>query len=203
MRSTLIAVGVAAVLLVGVVLPAEYGVDPIGVGRVLGLTEMGRIKTALAREAEAATAAERAAVAQGSPAASAPATPARTDHDSASTVAVRGAGVAASPRQDSMTVRLRPGASIELKLDMRKDQRATYRWRADSAPVNYNTHGEPANPPKGFYHGYGKGTSRGEQGDLVAAFDGMHGWFWRNRSASDVRITLVTSGEYRELREVK
>ena len=45
-RSTMIAVGVAAVLLVGVVLPAEYGVDPTGVGRVLGLTEMGRIKTA-------------------------------------------------------------------------------------------------------------------------------------------------------------
>jgi hypothetical protein len=196
-RSTLIAIGVAAVLLVGVVLPAEYGVDPIGVGRVLGLTEMGKIKMVLAREADAAAAAERAAVAQG-PAASAPVASSVPAGDTAPMM-----GQEAGARRDSMTVTLRPGASIELKLDMRKDQRATYRWQADSAPVNYNTHGEPPKPPKGFYHGYGKGTSRGEQGELVAAFDGMHGWFWRNRSAADVRITLVTSGEYKELREMK
>ncbi|HYW33001.1 MAG TPA: hypothetical protein VE869_15985 [Gemmatimonas sp.] len=194
-RSTLIAAVVVSVLLVTVVLPAEYGVDPVGVGRVLGLTEMGKIKMALEREAEAAAIAERAAVAQVPVAApsSAPATPTTPS------------GVATTPtsRRDSMTVTLRPGASIELKLDMRKDQRATYQWRADSAPVNYNTHGEPPNPPKGFYHGYGKGTSRGEQGELVAAFDGSHGWFWRNRSPADVHITLIASGEYQRLRERK
>ncbi|MEO7363769.1 MAG: transmembrane anchor protein, partial [Gemmatimonadaceae bacterium] len=50
LRSTFIAVAVACVLLVGAVLPAEYGVDPTGVGRVLGLTPMGRLKLALLRE---------------------------------------------------------------------------------------------------------------------------------------------------------
>jgi hypothetical protein len=39
LRSTLIAAAAAATLLTLVVLPAEYGVDPTGVGRVLGLTE--------------------------------------------------------------------------------------------------------------------------------------------------------------------
>ena len=48
-RATVIAVGVAAVLLVTVVLPAEYGVDKTGVGSVLGLTEMGRMKRAAAQ----------------------------------------------------------------------------------------------------------------------------------------------------------
>ena len=52
LRSTLIAAGVAAALLVTVVLPAEYNIDPTGAGRALGLTEMGEIKTQLAREAE-------------------------------------------------------------------------------------------------------------------------------------------------------
>src|SRR5215210_4257140 len=51
-RSTLIAAGVAAALLVTVVLPAEYGIDPTGAGRALGLTEMGEIKTQLHEEAE-------------------------------------------------------------------------------------------------------------------------------------------------------
>src|SRR5215207_3045436 len=52
-RSTLIASGVAAALLVTVVLPSEYGIDPTGAGRALGLTEMGAIKTQLADEAKA------------------------------------------------------------------------------------------------------------------------------------------------------
>ena len=54
LRSTFLAATVAAVLLATVVLPAEYGVDPTGVGRVLGLTKMGEIKASLAREAELA-----------------------------------------------------------------------------------------------------------------------------------------------------
>jgi tetratricopeptide (TPR) repeat protein len=52
-RSTLIALVTAAALLVTVVLPAEYAVDPTGAGRLLGLTQMGEIKQQLAEEAEA------------------------------------------------------------------------------------------------------------------------------------------------------
>src|SRR6056297_1693614 len=53
LRSTVIAAASAAVILVTVVLPAEYGIDPTRVGSVLGLTEMGELKTQLAEEAEA------------------------------------------------------------------------------------------------------------------------------------------------------
>lgn len=72
-RSTLLALTVAVVVLVTCVLPAEYGVDPTGVGRLLGLTQMGETKRALAEEAEAsaqaAAEAERlAAVADADPA---------------------------------------------------------------------------------------------------------------------------------------
>jgi hypothetical protein len=41
LRSTVIALLVAAALLVTTVLPAEYGIDPTGIGRALGLTQMG------------------------------------------------------------------------------------------------------------------------------------------------------------------
>ena len=60
-RSTFIAVIVAALLLVTCILPAEYGVDPTGVGRVLGLTQMGEVKMALAEEAANNAAAEASA----------------------------------------------------------------------------------------------------------------------------------------------
>ncbi len=50
-RSTFLAGLSAIAILVTVVLPSEYAIDPLGVGRVLGLTEMGEIKTQLAKEA--------------------------------------------------------------------------------------------------------------------------------------------------------
>lgn len=91
LRSTIIALVTAAALLVTVVLPAEYGIDPSGVGRVLGLTQMGEIKVRLAREAAedaaadaaAMEAAEAEAAAEAARASAAPApadsSPARTD----------------------------------------------------------------------------------------------------------------------------
>lgn len=42
--STLLALLIAALLLLTVVLPAEYGVDVTGVGRLLGLTRIGQLK---------------------------------------------------------------------------------------------------------------------------------------------------------------
>lgn len=52
-RSTLLAAGAAGAILVFFWLPAEYGVDPTGVGALTGLAEMGEIKQQLAAEAEA------------------------------------------------------------------------------------------------------------------------------------------------------
>lgn len=61
-RSTIIAAIVALVLLVTVVMPAEYALDPTGAGRLLGLTEMGEIKEQLAEEAAADEAVQMVAV---------------------------------------------------------------------------------------------------------------------------------------------
>ena len=37
-------------------------------------------------------------------------------------------------------------------------------------------------------------------GELVAAFTGNHGWFWRNRTDAPVTVTLRTGGEYLEIK---
>jgi hypothetical protein len=37
---------------------------------------------------------------------------------------------------------------------------------------------------------------------LVAAFDGKHGWFWRNRTGSEVTVTLKTEGDYAKIERV-
>ncbi len=51
-RSTLLAAAAAGAILVLFWLPAEYGIDPTGVGALTGLTEMGEIKQQLSAEAE-------------------------------------------------------------------------------------------------------------------------------------------------------
>ncbi len=50
-KSTIIAVVIATVILITAVLPAEYGIDPTGIGKVIGLVKMGEIKTSLSKEA--------------------------------------------------------------------------------------------------------------------------------------------------------
>ena len=47
-KSTVMAVLVAILFLLVAILPAEYGIDPTGVGKILGLTKMGEIKVVFA-----------------------------------------------------------------------------------------------------------------------------------------------------------
>jgi hypothetical protein len=41
------------------------------------------------------------------------------------------------------------------------------------------------------------------QGELIAAFDGEHGWFWRNRGDKAVTITVKVSGQYQDIKQKK
>jgi len=86
---------------------------------------------------------------------------------------------------------------------MRKDASVRYEWSSAGGGVNCDTHGDPVKAPKGFYHGYGEGrngTARAEK--LQAAFDGKHGWFWRNRSGGEVTVTLKTRAAYDQIERV-
>ena len=49
-KSTILAAAIAGVLLITVVMPAEYGIDPTGIGNVIGLKKMGEIRVSLAKE---------------------------------------------------------------------------------------------------------------------------------------------------------
>ncbi|MBC7909297.1 MAG: transmembrane anchor protein [Pyrinomonadaceae bacterium] len=188
LRSTVIAMIVATVLLVTVVLPSEYGIDPTRIGRVLGLTQMGEIKMALAAEAEK----DRTA------GASRPAPEQSADASTALSQTPKGADGAL--RKDEMTVTLKPGEGAEIKLEMSKDAKASYEWASAGGPVNHDTHGDG---PGGASHSFSKGRAvERDSGELIAPFDGNHGWFWRNRTETEVTITLKTNGQYRSIKRV-
>lgn len=193
--STLVAIAGAAAILVTVVLPSEYGIDPTGAGSALGLTEMGEIKAQLAQEAAADRVGEPGkasndSVASGAPTAEQGTAPGRADAQSPD----------AAVRSDQTEVVLKPGQGAEVKVAAAKGARIEFDWSVRGGIVNYDTH---ADAPGIDYHGYGKGKqSGGETGTLVAAFDGKHGWFWRNRTENSVTIVLKTSGAYTDIKRV-
>ncbi len=192
LKSTGIAVVIASALLATVVLPAEYGVDPTRVGSLLGLTEMGRIKMQLAAEAEA----EEADV---QPAAVAPAAVAPAAVVAAPTGASTTSATAPGVRTDETVITLAPDQGAEIKLVMEDGARVDFTWTSSGGAVNFDTHADRPGTP---YHGYGKGSEQRVEGELVAAFTGSHGWFWRNRTGQPVTITLQTTGAYTEVKRV-
>ncbi len=205
-RSTIIAAVFAVVLLYTVVLPSEYGVDPTGIGRALGLTEMGEIKTRLAQEAaedEAATKAANAAPAAGgapSPAAVTPPAAAVAASAIPAAASTASAPAAASPWRDEMTFTLIPGQGTEIKMKMKEGEKALFAWTVQGGVVNFDTHGDAL----GKSISYEKGRAvASDDGELVAAFTGNHGWFWRNRGQADVTVVLKTGGEYGGIQKMK
>ncbi len=204
--STLIAVVTAGVLLVAVVLPAEYGIDPTGVGRALQLTEMGAIKQKLANEAAADTKAVSKDVAK-APAPAIEPTPAQevTAEPPASVAAPAPIAEAPKPstsgRKDEITFTLKPDQGAEIKMQMKKGAKANYSWMIDGGVVNFDAHGDGVNENAISYE---KGRAvANKEGVLEAAFDGIHGWYWRNRGKADVTVSLRTDGDYAAIQRME
>lgn len=231
LRSTIIALISAAIILITIVLPSEYAIDPTGIGARLGLTQMGEIKTQLAAEAEAdakaqaQTAAPTVVTAEVPPVVPPETAPepmepvvknqpniqpnteprvepsVKTKAEAETAVAVTlpqsAEPAAPSGKTDEVSFTLKPGQGAEIKLVMKAGARANYSWTANGAIVNYDTHGDGGGRSISYEKGRGVPT---DEGVLEAAFDGSHGWFWRNRTKSDVTVTVKTSGDYSELK---
>ncbi|WP_213705137.1 transmembrane anchor protein, partial [Enterobacter asburiae] len=150
-------------LLITIVMPSEYGIDPTGVGRLLGLKQMGEIKTQLAEEAATDKQASTSQWGQSTtptnerPVADNPPTITQNNYPELSVPATTRAPEAptAGSQRNQLLITLKPNEAAEVKMEMRKDARVTYQWTS-SGPVNVDAHGDPVNAPKGFYHGYGK-----------------------------------------------
>ncbi|MBU4530750.1 MAG: transmembrane anchor protein [Hoeflea sp.] len=189
-KSTIIAIISAIVILVTIVLPSEYAIDPTGVGKVLNLTEMGEIKQQLHAEAEADRQLE---LQKGA-----------TDDTSSSLldgllglfVGSAHAQSASATWTDTVSYTLTPGEGIEVKLVMQEGAEAEFLWAAEGGNLNYDLHGDGS----GNELSYEKGRAvPGHDGVLKAAFTGNHGWFWRNRDKQDVTVTLSVRGAYSEV----
>jgi hypothetical protein len=151
LKATSLSVVVAAVLLVTVVLPAEYGLDPLGTGSALGLTGLSRTGPAELTE-------------QSTPF-----------------------------RQDRIAFELTPFESVEYKYRLEAGAAVSFSWRANGEVV-FDFHAEPDGAEAGYAESFEQGRASAGDGTYVAPFSGIHGWFWENRGASTVTVTLDASG---------
>ena len=172
-RATGIAALIAGVILVTTVLPAEYGIDPTGIGSALGLKEMGDMK-----QAEAST------------------------PEAPNTTTVMNAPVATITKSSSgvqtgkVTLTLQPGEGREVKATMKAGEEFDFAWSTDLDAVNYDQHGEMAGATSDEFTSYEKGTKASATGKFRAPFDGTHGWYWRNRTDGPVTVTVTATGQF-------
>src|SRR5947209_13957049 len=170
LKATAIALAVAALILLVAILPAEYGIDPLKTGRLLGLTD-------LAKSAEPAASGARA-------------TPAQTGIYTPQPKIYK---------TDSEDMTLRPGEGVEVKYHMQKGAGMVYGWKAD-AKLQFEFHGEPDQKPKpDYFESYLLDDKVGQDqsyGSFTAPSTGIHGWFWQNKGKKEVNFHLTTAGFY-------
>jgi hypothetical protein len=99
-----------------------------------------------------------------------------------------------------MTFTLTPGEGTEIKLKMKEGDKAQYAWSVQGGVVNFDTHGD--GPRRSVSYEKGRRVAN-EEGELIAAFTGNHGWFWRNRGEANVTVLLRTGGVYSDIKRVK
>ena len=161
---------VAGLVLVTVILPAEYALDPLGTGAKLGLLELGETgKQVEAMEAEKG----------------------KTTGGGVLLAPQQGAF-----NQETVTFQLKPSEGFEYKYRLEKGESLLYSW-SSSAPMNTEFHAEPDEGPRGYAQTYEKKDGMtGASGTLTAPFSGIHGWYWENTTNQPATVTLASAGYY-------
>lgn len=174
-KATALAAVIAGAILVTAVLPAEYGIDPTGIGGVLGLSKLGEMKQAEHQAGDA---------------------PAASTALNAPSAAASAMAVVDGVQTGKISLILQPGEGREVKATMTAGQELEFSWSTDGGEVNFDQHGEMTGAANDEFTSYEKGTTSSASGKFRAPFDGTHGWYWRNRTGKPVTITVTATGQY-------
>ncbi len=188
MNACLIACLLALVILFAAVLPAEYGIDPTGLVKKMGLTTLAESTQAKALNclpgkprvvmANPATVKEKMLTSELSP----------LDESQAITW------------QDHVSIEIPPKKGLEYKFKMAKGASLEFSWATENAAVlYYDFHGEPEGATDGYFKSYQETNNKIAKGKLTAPFDGIHGWYWENATDQPVKIQLKSKGKYEVL----
>jgi len=185
----------AAAITVLFVLPAEYGIDPTGLGTRLGLTRLA--------DADDAAPGSPPRLVEGE----FPSPPAEFDFFDPEVL-----GDPFSRTQDrrfrseKIEIPLDELEQVEVKAVMRQGDAFVYAWRLlEGSAVYTDFHADPLEIekyPEQYWIRYHESESNAESGSIVAPFNGNHGWYWLNIEENPVRIELEVHGYFESLEEI-
>ena len=172
---TLGALIVASAIVFGAILPAEFNLDPFGVGKMSGLSRLWAPRE-VAFDTSAST------------------VPLAREYASG----FRSDTIEIPLRREGDPTR---GDELEYKVRMNKDATLIYEWSVSEIPnpeeFYYDFHGHTlTNVKEMTVATYKQATATSANGALTAPFDGVHGWFFQNQSVNPVVVHVKISGFY-------
>ena len=190
--TTVVAVLLAAVALVTIVLPAEYGIDPTGFGKLTGLT-------ALNSGGDPTRTLEIADVVGGNETYKEVELPDFGEPLPLPNPAVfQSAGSAPESRQ--VVIEMQPYDETEIKLVMQQSKVAMFDWSIDQGAIYVDFHGHDPELGNEYWVRYEEGVeASGGAGSLVAPFKGEHGWYFVNYNDFPVTVTIEVEGYFDQL----
>ena len=173
------ALGAASLIAVCFVLPAEFHMDPFGVGRLTGLDRLAGSKEVEVKPA--------ATAAGGAPAVPNHSYPAGWRSD------VVDIALAKGDAED--------GSELEYKVRMKPGSTLIYSWSADAGAEEFYSdfHGQtiPAKPGAEVKVAtYRQAEGNKDSGSLIAPIDGVHGWYLQNQGVKPATVHLKIAGFY-------
>jgi hypothetical protein len=174
-KAVVAAVAGAAVLLVTIVLPAEYGIDPLGTGEALGLSALLPSTEPVAPPASEVLA----------PVSTGP--------------------IDLYPREfrvDAREFELGPYEYVEYKYHLAQGASMVFSWAA-TAGVLHDFHGDRDGAPANEAETYDGNPRERADGEFTAPFSGIHGWYWENPGGETIRVRVTTAGFYTAAHEFR
>lgn len=175
-KPLLLSLSVAASLFVLFILPAEYDVDPTGVGALLGIKGMSTFSelTKVANPVASSMAGE-------------------------SDVPVSKYHSPADPPLEfvTVTIELVPFGQAEYKFMMEEGESLVYSWTTDEGLAYADLHGHTMVDGSELLVEYLKSDSvSGDSGNIHTPFTGEHGWYFLNLEEQTQVITLKVAGTF-------
>lgn len=187
LKASMCAVMIGAIVLVIAILPAEYNIDPTGIGKAMGLTKIA--------EAAQTDANPLALV-----------SPKKTTSSASNTFEIAPAPTVneikqaraqeLGMRQDKVNIVIAAGKGLEYKFLLNQGKHLEYDWKTDGGELFFDFHGEPQGDTTGFYESFAITTASKMKGTLTTPFAGSHGWYWKNKTNLPITVTLSTKGAY-------
>lgn len=185
----------AIVVAVVFVLPAEYGIDPTGLGERIGLTRLAEV------DSPPVSAVSRTVSGRF------PEPPAEFDFFDPEVLGDPfSRTIDHAFRSEKIEIPLEEFEQVEVKAVMKQGDALVYTWRlVEGQSVYSDFHADPHAVdlyPAEYWIRYHESESGGASGSLVAPFDGNHGWYWLNIEENPVRIELEVHGYFDSLEEI-